>query len=148
MFLCAPWDEYYLHNLINPPNLNHQNVITFLSTTLMCAQKQFNTLSKWTFSVFYKSMHVEWQSNQLEVPPKNLKGLTQWSFVPLGPAIIYTSWIITTNLYHQILMALILTTVMCVHQKHLRLSWNELSPMIFLNQFLWINPLIPLLKRI
>ena len=57
------------------------------------------------------------------------------------------NWMNTKNLYHQILMALILTAVMCAPKTFKTLlKWTFL--MIFINKFIWNTLLIPLLKII
>ena len=59
MVFWNPWTEYYLHNWINPPTLNHQHMIAFISTTVICALKQCKTLMKWTVSNdAYKSKYI------------------------------------------------------------------------------------------
>ena len=61
MVPCAPWDNTYLNNWINPPNLGHQTLVILILTTAMCDLKQFNTLIKWTVpNDVYKSMYVSY----------------------------------------------------------------------------------------
>ena len=63
MGICAPWYESYLHNWINPQNIDHQKFISLISSTVMFALKQSKTLSKWTVSNdVYKSMYLEYPS--------------------------------------------------------------------------------------
>ena len=60
MCLCAPWVEYYLHKCIKLPNLDHQNLMNLISTTMIWAPKFYKTIIKLAVIYdFYKSMYVE-----------------------------------------------------------------------------------------
>ena len=84
MKLFEPWANSHLYNWINMPNIDHKTLMTLLSTTVMCAPKLLNTISKWTVTCdVYESMYVEWKSNQSLFPPKTSRDWPNGTFFHL-----------------------------------------------------------------
>ena len=79
------------------------------------------------------------------VLPKNCRGLTQWAFVTLGLTLIHITESIFQNLTTKTVCPLS-QQLQYAHQNNLRLSQNQLSPMMFINKYMWSLLLLPLLK--
>ena len=56
MVFCAPWDDSYLHNWINPPNLDNKTLMTLLLKNWDDAQIFFKVLTQWDFVTIWPTI--------------------------------------------------------------------------------------------
>ena len=80
---------------------------------------------------------IDLLSKLWDVLTKIRKELTQWFFVTLGPTLIYTTESILQTLTNKPWWPVLLSTTVILSLNNVRLSWNLLYSMMFVNKHLW-----------
>ena len=97
MGLYLPWADNYLHNC-KPSFLWHQAMMTSYCLTAWNS-KMKNQLEE-LVPIWVKKGNINWknlyrwtwiQPRKPNLPQNVFKGLNQWSFLPLGTTLIYTT---------------------------------------------------------